>query len=129
MNDVNGPALQLFDKHHQQRAMLRLNKDDVPSLRLYDEDGKLRSVSGFNLNTLEPQFILFDNEGNGRAINNNAVDTGLTTLSSLYRDEDTAHSGMMNWVTSSQSSDDSVNVEIMSTGDGIRVINSDTPNR
>ena len=29
MNDVNGPALQLFDKNHQQRAMLRLNKDDL----------------------------------------------------------------------------------------------------
>jgi hypothetical protein len=93
MNDVNGPALQLFDKHGQQRAMLRLNKDDVPSLRLYDDEGKLRSVTGFNLNTLDPQFILFDGNGTGRAINstNGADFAGLT---GIYRDEDTAGNGM-----------------------------------
>jgi len=112
MNDVDGPALQLFDKHGQQRAMLRLNKDDVPSLRLYNEDGKLRSVTGFNLNTMEPQFILFDDNGNGRPVNNFGFD-GVSTFSSLYRDEDVAHGGMMtslDWGGSAK--DENVNVEV-----------------
>lgn len=124
MNDVSGPALQLFDKHGQQRAMLRLNKDDVPSMRLYDEDGKLRSVTGFNLNTMEPQFILFDNDGNGRPVNNIGID-GIPTLSGLYRDEDIARNGMMSWVESPNSSrDEGVNIEV--SGDNIRVINSES---
>jgi hypothetical protein len=93
MNDVNGPAVQLFDTHGTQRAMLRLNKDDVPSLRLYDGEGKLRSVTGFNLNTLDPQYILFDANGNGRPINNANI-TDYSSLAGLYRDEDVARNGM-----------------------------------
>jgi hypothetical protein len=118
MNDVNGPALQLFDKRGNQRAMLRLNKDDVPSLRLYDDDGKLRSVTGFNLNTLEPQFILFDNDGNGRPINNSGL-YDASTFSGLYRDEDVARPGMMSWT-----SENNVNIEC--SGESIRVINTET---
>jgi hypothetical protein len=123
MNDVNGPALQLFDKRGNQRAMLRLNKDDVPSLRLYDDDGKLRSVTGFNLNTLEPQFIQFDNDGNGRPVNNSSLYDA--TLTGLYRDEDVARPAtMMDWTFPRQE-----NVNIECSGDSIRVINTETTNR
>jgi hypothetical protein len=125
MNDVNGPALQLFDKRGNQRAMLRLNKDDVPSLRLYDDEGKLRSVTGFNLNTLDPQFILFDNDGNGRPINTSGV-FDASTPTGVYRDEDMARSGLMYDWTTTAPREANVNVEV--TGDGIRVINTETVN-
>jgi len=121
MNDVNGPALQLFDKQGQQRAMLRLNKDDVPSLRLYDEASKLRSVTGFNLNTMEPQFILFDDNGNGRPVNNLGLD-GISTFSSLYRDEDVAHNSQVEYTPAP--SQESINLEV--SGNTFRVINSNT---
>jgi hypothetical protein len=127
MNDVNGPALQLFDKSGNQRAMLRLNKDDVPSLRLYDDSGKLRSVTGFNLNTLEPQFILFDDNGNGRPVNQSDLEN-VSTFSGLYRDEDLARTGTY-WSGDNSISTHEENVNIECSGDSIRVINTDSSNR
>jgi hypothetical protein len=94
MNDVNGPAMQLFDKHGQQRAMIRLNKDDVPSMRLYDEDGKLRSVTGFDLRSLEPQFIVFDGNGNGRSVSTSSHYT-YSSLDRIYHDEDLVRNGLL----------------------------------
>jgi hypothetical protein len=61
--------MQLFDRKGQQRAQLRLNGDDVPSLRLYDANGTLRSAMSFNLGTLEPGFVLFDENGVGSWLN------------------------------------------------------------
>lgn len=68
MTDQNAPALQLLDGNGIRRATLRLNRQDVPSLRLYDSGGRLRSVSGWNLNSMEPEIVFFDTDGHGRGV-------------------------------------------------------------
>lgn len=84
MNDkTHAPSVQLFDSVGNQRAQLRLNKDDVPSLRLYDAKGSLKSVMGFTLADMEPAYITFDNNGIGRLENTSRPNNFL----SLY-DED-----------------------------------------
>ncbi len=70
MNDkTHAPSVQLFDSAGNQRAQLRLNKDDVPSLRLYDASGSLKSVMGFTLADMQPAYITFDNNGTGHIEN------------------------------------------------------------
>ena len=70
MNEqTNAPCVQLFDSAGQQRAQLRLNKNDVPSLRLYDDGGSLKSVMGFTLNDMQPSYVTFDNAGVGHVEN------------------------------------------------------------
>lgn len=80
---TNAPCVQLFDAKGAQRAQLRLNKDDVPSLRLYSSDGKIKSVVGFVNNDMQPVFVTFDPGGTGHIENQ----TGLNTAHSLF-DED-----------------------------------------
>lgn len=71
---TNAPCVQLFDAAGAQRAQLRLNKDDVPSLRLYGGDGKIKSVVGFTLNDMRPTFVTFDPNGVGHTQNRDAFD-------------------------------------------------------
>ena len=94
MNDSDSPSLQLFDHSGQQRAQIRLNKDDVPSLRLYDDNGRLRSVTGFCLNDQTPQFIQFDENGSGHALQNPTYN--MNAAFTLFRDEDTRGSFPLN---------------------------------
>lgn len=63
MNELDAPALSLYDRGGQERALVRLNKDDVPSLRLFDQSGTLRSGIGFTRGTLEPHLWFFDQDG------------------------------------------------------------------
>lgn len=63
MNELNAPALSLYDRGGQQRALVRLNRDDVPSLRLFDQSGTLRGGMGFTRGTLEPHLWFFDQDG------------------------------------------------------------------
>ncbi len=69
MDKTNAPSVQLFDAAGAQRAQLRLNKDDVPSLRLYNGEGNLKSVVGFTLNDMQPTFVTFDANGVGHMEN------------------------------------------------------------
>src|SRR5260221_3431387 len=70
MNEYDSPCLQLFDNQGQTRAQLRLNQNGVPSLRLNDDLGRVRSVTGFDLNDMQPSVILFDENGRGRVVAN-----------------------------------------------------------
>ena len=85
MNEqTNAPTVQLFDAQGQQRAQLRLNKNDVPSLRLYDSGGNVKSVMGFTLNDMQPSYVTFDNAGVGHV--ENATRSGMSWMP--VRDED-----------------------------------------
>jgi len=75
---TNAPSVQLFDAAGAQRAQLRLNKDDVPSLRLYSGEGKLKSVVGFTLNDMRPTFVTFDANGVGHVENRSGADSYTT---------------------------------------------------
>jgi hypothetical protein len=95
MNDkTNAPCVQLFDAGGQQRAQLRLNKDDVPSLRLYDNSGNLKSVMGFTLNDMNPSYVTFDSAGVGHVENTTRSNAAFLRI----RDEDL----MSQYVTSAK---------------------------
>ena len=83
-DQTNAPTVQLFDAQGQQRAQLRLNKNDVPSLRLYDSGGNIKSVMGFTLNDMQPSYVTFDNAGVGHV--ENATRAGMSWMP--VRDED-----------------------------------------
>lgn len=62
-NEQKAPALSLYSRSGQERGLLRLNQNDVPSLRLFDENGTLRSGMGFARATLEPHLWFYDQDG------------------------------------------------------------------
>lgn len=68
LGDNDAPTLELFDANQTRREALRLNGDGVPSLRLYDDQGRVRSVTGFNLTTMDPTVALFDGAGVGHPL-------------------------------------------------------------
>lgn len=84
VDKTNAPSVQLFDAAGAQRAQLRLNKDDVPSLRLYSGEGKLKSVVGFTLNDMQPTFVTFDANGVGHVENRTRPDAAYA----MIQDED-----------------------------------------
>ena len=81
---TNAPSVQLFDAAGAQRAQLRLNKDDVPSLRLYNAEGKIKSVVGFVSNDSQPTFATFDMNGVGHVENRTRSDAAYLNV----QDED-----------------------------------------
>ena len=91
---TNAPCVQLFDAGGQQRAQLRLNKDDVPSLRLYDNSGNLKSVMGFTLNDMNPSYVTFDCAGVGHVENTTRPNAAFLSI----HDEDL----MSQYMTSAQ---------------------------
>ena len=62
-NEQHAPALSLYSRSGQERGLLRLNQNEIPSLRLFDENGALRSGMGSAKTTLEPHLWFYDQDG------------------------------------------------------------------
>ena len=87
VDDSDAPSIEMNGQDGGKRALLRLNQNDVPSLRLYDASGTVRSVTGFTLRDMQPVFAQFDANGVGRAIDSAPYLSG--RVNAQIRDEDT----------------------------------------